>query len=147
MLDSIDLSGNTAKITSRGAVALTIAGLTCGVGASAQDATPAPAAESTGTEEIVVTGFRASLNAALGAKQEQVGAIDMIVAEDIADFPDLNLAESLQRVPGVVITRDAGEGRQISVRGLGPQFTRVRINGIEAMSANGATDATGGTNR
>ena len=71
----------------------------------------------------------------------------MIVAEDIADFPDLNLAESLQRVPGVVIARDAGEGRQISVRGLGPQFTRVRINGVEAMSANGGTDAAGGTNR
>jgi len=98
-------------------------------------------------DEVVVTGFRASLNKALDAKQDQVGAIDMIVAEDIADFPDLNLAESLQRVPGVVIARDAGEGRQISVRGLGPQFTRVRINGIEAMSANGSTDASGGTNR
>ena len=46
-----------------------------------------------------------------------------------------------------MIARDAGEGRQISVRGLGPQFTRVRINGIEAMSANGGTDAAGGTNR
>lgn len=98
-------------------------------------------------DEIVVTGFRASLDKALDAKQAQVGAIDMIVAEDIADFPDLNLAESLQRIPGVVIQRDAGEGRQISVRGLGPQFTRVRINGIEAMSANGGTDAAGGTNR
>jgi iron complex outermembrane recepter protein len=98
-------------------------------------------------EEVVVTGFRASLNAALEAKQATVGSIDMIVAEDIADFPDANLAESLQRVPGVVIARDAGEGRQISVRGLGPQFTRVRINGIEAMSANGSTDASGGTNR
>ena len=98
-------------------------------------------------EEVVVTGFRASLNKALEAKQEQVGSIDMIVAEDIADFPDLNLAESLQRVPGVSIARDAGEGRNISVRGLGPQFTRVRINGIEAMSANASTDASGGTNR
>src|SRR5690349_15278844 len=98
-------------------------------------------------EEVVVTGFRASLNKAIEAKKENAGSIDMIVAEDIADFPDLNLAESLQRVPGVVISRDAGEGRQISVRGLGPQFTRVRINGIEAMSANGATDASGGTNR
>ncbi len=118
-------------------------------GAAAQDNTPSPTmpegAES--IEEVVVTGFRASLDKALDAKQAQVGAIDMIVAEDIADFPDLNLAESLQRVPGVVIARDAGEGRQISVRGLGPQFTRVRINGIEAMSANGGTDAQGGTNR
>lgn len=98
-------------------------------------------------EEVVVTGFRQSLNAALEDKREAVGAVDSIVAEDIADFPDLNLAESIQRVPGVSIARDAGEGRQISVRGLGPQFTRVRINGMEAMSANGGTDAAGGTNR
>jgi len=116
-------------------------------GASAQVPASASADGAETIEEVVVTGFRASLNKALEAKQDQVGAIDMIVAEDIADFPDLNLAESLQRVPGVVIARDAGEGRQISVRGLGPQFTRVRINGIEAMSANGSTDASGGTNR
>ena len=116
-------------------------------GVSAQEPASASATGAETIEEVVVTGFRASLNKALEAKQDQVGAIDMIVAEDIADFPDLNLAESLQRVPGVVIARDAGEGRQISVRGLGPQFTRVRINGIEAMSANGSTDASGGTNR
>jgi TonB-dependent receptor len=117
-------------------------------GVSAQDAASTDTASGAETiEEVVVTGFRASLNKALEAKQDTVGSIDMIVAEDIADFPDLNLAESLQRVPGVVIARDAGEGRQISVRGLGPQFTRVRINGIEAMSANGSTDASGGTNR
>jgi TonB-dependent receptor len=119
-------------------------------GAHAQNASTPDAAATAGAEsieEVVITGFRASLNAALDSKKEQVGAIDMIVAEDIADFPDLNLAESLQRLPGVVIARDAGEGRQISVRGLGPQFTRVRINGVEAMSANGGTDAAGGTNR
>ena len=98
-------------------------------------------------EEVVVTGFRQSLSVALDEKRAAVGAVDAIVAEDIADFPDLNLAESIQRVPGVSIARDAGEGRQISVRGLGPQFTRVRINGMEAMSANGGTDAAGGTNR
>ena len=98
-------------------------------------------------EEVIVTGFRQSLSVALDEKRDAVGAIDAIVAEDIADFPDLNLAESIQRVPGVSIARDAGEGRQISVRGLGPQFTRVRINGMEAMSANGGTDAAGGTNR
>ncbi|MEO8061295.1 MAG: TonB-dependent receptor [Pseudomonadota bacterium] len=122
--------------------------LSFATGAAAQDAAPNDTPEGAESiEEVVVTGFRASLNAALAAKQAQVGSIDMIVAEDIADFPDLNLAESLQRVPGVVIARDAGEGRQISVRGLGPQFTRVRINGIEAMSANGSTDASGGTNR
>jgi iron complex outermembrane receptor protein len=105
----------------------------------------APAQES--LEEIVVTGFRQSLSVALDEKRAAAGSIDAIVAEDIADFPDLNLAESIQRVPGVSIARDGGEGRQISVRGLGPQFTRVRINGMEAMSANGGTDAAGGTNR
>ncbi len=100
-----------------------------------------------GEEEIVVTGFRASLEAAIDVKRNEVGAVDAILAEDIADFPDLNLSESIQRIPGVAITRDAGEGRQISVRGLGPQFTRVRINGMEALATTGGTDAVGGTNR
>jgi iron complex outermembrane receptor protein len=98
-------------------------------------------------EEIVIRGFRYSLDVALDAKRDATSAIDMIVAEDIADFPDLNLAEAIQRVPGVSIQRDAGEGRQITVRGLGPEFTRIKLNGVEAMSANGGTDAAGGTNR
>lgn len=98
-------------------------------------------------EEVVVTGFRASLNAALDVKRESSGSVDSIVAEDIAKFPDSNLAESIQRIPGVSISRDAGEGRQLTVRGLGAQFTRVRVNGMEAMSSTGGTDSSGGTNR
>jgi TonB-dependent receptor len=98
-------------------------------------------------EEVVVTGFRASLNAALDDKRASASAIDSIHAEDIAKFPDANLAESVQRIPGVSISRDAGEGRNISVRGLGPQFTRVRINGMEAQSTTGGTDSSGGSNR
>jgi TonB-dependent receptor len=113
-----------------------------------QAAAPAPATKTElSLEEIVVTGFRQSLHLALDEKRAAAGAVDAIVAEDIADFPDLNLAESIQRIPGVAIDRDAGEGRQISVRGLSPEFTRVRLNGIEATSANGGTDASGGTNR
>lgn len=90
---------------------------------------------------IIVSGFRQSLNAAIAAKREAVGQVDVIVAEDIAKFPDTNLAESLQRIPGVAIERDAGEGRQITVRGLGAQFTRVRVNGMEtiATSVDGAS--------
>lgn len=90
---------------------------------------------------IIVSGFRQSLNAAVAAKREAVGQVDVIVAEDIAKFPDTNLAESLQRIPGVAIERDAGEGRQITVRGLGAQFTRVRVNGMEtiATSVDGAS--------
>jgi iron complex outermembrane recepter protein len=92
-------------------------------------------------EAIVVTGFRQSLEAALNLKRENVGAVDAIVAEDIAKFPDQNLAESLQRIPGISITRDGGEGRSITVRGLSSQFTRVRVNGMEtvATSTDGAS--------
>lgn len=90
-------------------------------------------AQTAEVDDVVVTGFRASLNAARDLKREAVGAQDVIVADDIAAFPDLNLAESLQRVPGVAITRDAGEGRQISLRGLGPDFTRTQLNGMEVL--------------
>lgn len=90
-------------------------------------------AQTAEVDDVVVTGFRASLNAARDLKREAVGAQDVIVADDIAAFPDLNLAESLQRVPGVAITRDAGEGRQISLRGLGPDFTRTQLNGMEEI--------------
>lgn len=99
------------------------------------------------TDTITVTGVRASLEKALKAKREDNGIVDVIKAEDIAKFPDTNLAESLQRIPGVVIDRDAGEGRNITVRGLGQDFARVRINGIEALATTGGTDSSGGNNR
>ena len=98
-------------------------------------------------DTVSVTGYRASVERALDIKRGEAGVVDAIVAEDIGKFPDLNLAESLQRIPGVVITRDAGEGRNISVRGLGPDFTRVRINGMEALTTVGSTDQNGGSNR
>lgn len=115
------------------------------VGAFAQDA------QDTGdgtVEEVVVTGsFRESLASAMNIKKNQNGFVDAIVASDIAEFPDNNLAESLQRIPGVAISRSGGEGRQITVRGLGPTFTTVRLNGMETISTTGGTDAVGGNNR
>nr|WP_298122303.1 TonB-dependent receptor [uncultured Pseudoxanthomonas sp.] len=110
------------------------------------EAAPAQADVST-LDTVSVTGYRASVEKALDIKRGEAGVVDAIVAEDIGKFPDLNLAESLQRIPGVVITRDAGEGRNISVRGLGPDFTRVRINGMEALTTVGSTDQNGGSNR
>ena len=107
----------------------------------------ATAADATQLETVSVVGYRASVERALDIKRGEAGVVDAIVAEDIGKFPDLNLAESLQRIPGVVITRDAGEGRAISVRGLGPDFTRVRINGMEALTTVGASDQSGGSNR
>lgn len=97
---------------------------------------------------VVVTGFRASLQSALDAKRTGVGIIDAIVAEDAARFPDANLAEAIQRIPGVTLTRgDGGEGRQVVVRGLQGAFTRVRIDGVEGLTATGASDILGSTNR
>jgi iron complex outermembrane recepter protein len=107
----------------------------------------ADAQDSQELEEVVVTGFRGSLNTALGQKREATAAIDSIVAEDIGKFPDSNLAESMQRIPGVTLSRtDGGEGRNISVRGLGPSFTRVRINGMEGASQTGSSDIYGAGN-
>jgi TonB-dependent receptor len=87
-------------------------------------------------EEIYVTGIRASLAKSLDMKRDAVGVIDAISAEDIADFPDLNISESLQRITGVTINRTGGEGQRVTVRGLAPQFTRVTVNGQPIMSGN-----------
>ncbi|ABF54745.1 TonB-dependent receptor [Sphingopyxis alaskensis] len=123
----------------------TLTRLACGASLAVLAASPVwaqdAAEEAVASEdEIVVTGFRASLDEALNQKRDSISAVDVIVAEDIAKFPDQNLAESLQRIPGISIQRDAGEGRAITVRGLGAQFTRVRLNGMEtiATSTDGA---------
>ncbi|MFX1677691.1 TonB-dependent receptor [Mitsuaria sp. CC2] len=115
--------------------------------AASAAATPAGPSADKALDTVVITGIRASLESALNAKRQDKGIVDVIKAEDIAKFPDTNLAESLQRIPGVVIDRDAGEGRNITVRGLGADFTRVRINGIEALATTGGTDSSGGANR
>jgi TonB-dependent receptor len=106
-----------------------------------------PAAADTSVQEVVVTGFRSSLAKAINIKRQDTAQVDAILAEDIGKFPDLNLAESLQRIPGVAITREGGEGRQVTVRGLGPQYTRTRINGMEALATIGSPDNDGGVNR
>ncbi|MFT4074385.1 MAG: TonB-dependent receptor [Asticcacaulis sp.] len=105
-------------------------------------ATPAPATDS--PQEVVVTGYRKSLTAARSIKKNSDIQKDVIVAEDMAKFPELNLAESLQRLPGVQITREAGEGRRISLRGLGPDFSRVQLNGMEVLgNVDSAQDSRG----
>jgi TonB-dependent receptor len=111
--------------------------------ALAQQAPPTPARDEQGSD-IVVTGFRESLSKARDIKKEAVIQKDVIVAEDMAKFPDLNLAESLQRLPGVQISREAGEGRRISLRGLGPDFSRVQLNGMEVLgNVDSAQDSRG----
>jgi len=115
--------------------------------ASAQDQSSDKADDAESVDEIVVRGFRASLRESLDIKREAGVMVDAITSEDIADFPDANLAESLQRIPGISIDRDQGEGRTITVRGLGADFSRVRINGLEALSTAGSNDAGSSPNR
>ncbi len=80
-------------------------------------------------EEVVVTGIRGSLNRSMDIKRNASGVVDAISAEDIGKFPDANLAESLQRITGVSISRERGEGSQITVRGFGPEYNLVTVNG------------------
>ena len=87
-------------------------------------------------DEVVVTGIRASLQRSMDIKRDSKGVVDGISAEDIGKFPDSNLAESLQRITGVAIERDRGEGSKITVRGFGPDFNIVSFNGRQ-MPTNG----------
>ena len=80
-------------------------------------------------EEVVVYGVRNSLSRSMDIKRNEAGVVDAITAEDIGQMPDTNLAESLQRITGVSIDRRNNEGNQISVRGLGPSFNLVTLNG------------------
>ncbi len=80
-------------------------------------------------EEIVVSGIRASLQKSMDLKRDASGVVDAISAEDIGKMPDTNLAESLQRITGVSIDRQNGEGFQVTARGFGPQFNLVTLNG------------------
>lgn len=80
-------------------------------------------------DEVVVTGIRGSIRQSLQTKRDAVGIVDAITAEDVGKFPDKNLAEALQRVPGIVISRDFGEGERVNLRGLSSTLTRTLLNG------------------
>ncbi len=88
-------------------------------------------------EEIITTGYRSSLIQSMDRKRGAKGVVDAITAEDIGKFPDQNLAESLQRITGVSIDRSNNEGSQITVRGMGPEFNLVTLNGRSMATAGG----------
>jgi TonB-dependent receptor len=112
----------------------------------ASAATPAPDAapqgeaaqeeDPTQLDTVVVTGIRGSLTSSMNLKRDAQGIVDGIVAEDIGKFPDTNLAESLQRISGVSIDRTStGEGQKVTVRGVGPDFNLVLLNGRQMPTA------------
>ncbi|MEC7624047.1 MAG: TonB-dependent receptor plug domain-containing protein, partial [Pseudomonadota bacterium] len=104
----------------------------------AQAQAEAEAGQQTGVEDdnvIVVTGFRASLEDALNAKRESNLIIESVTAEDIGKFPDQNVAESLQRLPGIQIDRENGQGSKVRIRGLDQNVTLLNgelfVTGLE----------------
>jgi TonB-dependent receptor len=101
-------------------------------------ANPAPV-----LQEVVVSGFRESLAKATMAKKDAIGFTDSIYSEDIGKFADNNIAESFNRIPGITISRDiTGQGVNIAIRGLGPDFTKVLLNGAPiSVASTGPTDA------
>ena len=109
-----------------------------GGGAYAQE-TDADAVSGEGEviEEVVVFGIRQSLKKSMDLKRNRDGVVDAITAEDIGDFPDSNLAESLQRITGVSIDRERGEGARVTVRGFGPDFNLVLLNGRQMPTSSG----------
>ena len=103
--------------------------------ASAAHAQTAPAADAAAESEIVVTGIRGSLREAIDAKRDLSVIADVVTAEDVGKFPDKNVAEALQRVPGIVVNREFGEGERVSLRGTAPNLTKTLLNGHSVATA------------
>ena len=93
-------------------------------------------------DRVVASGFRQSLEYSTMAKREASGFVDAIYAEDIGKFPDVNIAESLARIPGIQLNRDVnGEGLNVAIRGLPSSFTKTTINGQSVATASIGLDA------
>ncbi len=104
-------------------------------GAAPTGAAPAAPDDSAEQDDVVVTGIRAAQAASIEAKRESSVIADIISAEDIGKFPDKNVAEALQRVPGIVINREFGEGERVSLRGTAPNLTKTLVNGHSIATA------------
>lgn len=115
---------------------------------SAAALSPAAAQEidDSNLDEIVVRGIRGSLTTSMNRKRDAQGVVDAITSEDIGKFPDTNLAESLQRISGVSIDREIGEGARVTVRGVGPEYNLVTLNGRQ-MPASSIEDTTASNSR
>ncbi|QHJ10005.1 hypothetical protein FX988_00214 [Paraglaciecola mesophila] len=98
-------------------------------------------AEASDLEVINVTGIRSALSKSASIKQDSSGVVDAISAEDIGKLPDTNLAESLQRISGVSIDRANNEGNKVTVRGFGPDFNLVTLNGRQMPNSSALQEA------
>lgn len=108
--------------------------------AEAQDPrSPAGVTEEAEPEEIVVTGQRASQERAIQIKRDAIGIVDVASADEIGRLPDRNVAEVVERLPGVAVAYDQGEGRYVSVRGVPPSLNNYTIDGFEIGNPDGQT--------
>lgn len=98
---------------------------------------PASGEAVTEVDDVIVQGLRQSLESAVSIKRDADQIVDAITAEDLGAFSDNNIGEALERVPGVQLERNEGEGFRISIRGLGPRFVQTTINGRTALSSPG----------
>ena len=110
--------------------------------AHAQTADAAQQNDTAAPEKVVVTGYRYSIEKSLDQKREANSIVEVITAEDIGKFPDKNVADALQRVPGVIIDRSGGEGKNVSVRGLSSELTLTELNGNYIATAESNGDPT-----
>jgi len=133
-------SARLRAITTTSSIALSLA-IVAGQGAYAQTAAPAGVKADDNTVAEIVVGTRASLQSAIGRKKRAQTTVDSLVADDVASFPDKNVAEALQRVTGVQISREFGEGNGISIRGVENDLNRVEINGASTLGFNGGRGA------
>ncbi|MEP9359627.1 TonB-dependent receptor [Sphingomonas sp. KR3-1] len=138
------LSNHAAILRARSALSLGTSTRTLGAAllllgatpAFAQDATPAPAPadQSDDGAALVVTGIRASLTSSANIKRNNVTIVDSVSSEDIGKLPDVSIADSLARIPGVTAQRLEGRDQRLSIRGLGPDFSTTLLNGREQVT-------------
>jgi len=117
------------------ALSIAIAAALSAAAGAAHAQTPVPTDEATTLDALTVTGYRHSIERSLDQKREANSIVEVITAEDISKFPDRNVADALQRVPGVIITRDGGEGKTVSIRGLAADLTLTQLNGNYVASS------------
>ncbi|ESQ74222.1 hypothetical protein ABAC402_15560 [Asticcacaulis sp. AC402] len=124
------ISGTRLEVASQrnGVIALRVST------ASATESISASASEAAEPEIVIITGFRGSIYKSARIKRAATNIVDSVVAEDIGKLPDTNVAEALSRIPGVAVGRDKGEGRTITVRGLGGGFNVTTMNGRRIAS-------------
>ena len=138
-LKTVALAGAVLAMTAAGGYAQSASG---GSGAAGQG----QGSNAAGVESVTVTGIVGSLERTIDTKRSSTAIVDAISAEDVGKFPDNNVAESLQRVTGVEITRDTnGEGQYVSVRGLPTDFSLITLNGVSVSSITHQPDNSGGS--